>query len=74
MKAAEIFLKWFATGTLILGAILTTMDLRPINIWMFNAGNTAWLIVGLMWREWSLVVLNLVLIAIYGWGLIFTFG
>jgi hypothetical protein len=74
MKKIDVWLKWFATGTLILGAILTTVDIRPLNIWMFNTGNLAWLIVGIMWREWSLVVLNLVLIAIYAYGLIFVFG
>lgn len=70
----DVWLKWLATATLIFGAVLTTMDVRPLNIWMFNAGNLAWLIVGMLWREWSLVVLNTVLIAIYAYGLMYTFG
>lgn len=70
----DVWLKWLATATLIFGAVLTTMDVRPLNIWMFNAGNLAWLIVGVLWREWSLVVLNTVLIAIYAYGLMYTFG
>ena len=70
----DTYLKWFATATLIVGAVLTTMDLRPWNIWMFNTANLAWVIVGFMWREWSLVVLNIALVVIYVYGLIFTFG
>jgi hypothetical protein len=70
----DTVLKWFATATLIFGAVLTSLDIRPWNIWAFNTGNIAWIIVGLMWKEWSLVVMNAVLVAIYAYGLWFTFG
>jgi hypothetical protein len=73
MKNIDTWLKWLATACLIIGAVLTTVDIRPLNIWLFNIGNLAWLIVGIMWREWSLVVLNIVLIAIYAYGILFTF-
>lgn len=64
------WLKWIATASLIIGAILTSLDIRPWNIWAFNTGNICWIIVGIMWREWSLVVLNVVLTAIYIVGLV----
>lgn len=67
------YLKWVATFTLIAGAILTSMDVRPLNIWMFNTANVVWIVVGIMWREASLIVMNSVLVAIYGYGLLFTF-
>lgn len=70
----DFYLKWFATFTLIAGAILTSLDIRPLNIWMFNTANVAWIVVGYMWKEWSLVVMNGVLVAIYCFGLWFTFG
>ena len=70
----DFYLKWFATFTLIIGAILTSLDIRPWNIWAFNTANLSWLIVGYIWNEWSLVVMNGVLISIYAYGLIFTFG
>lgn len=66
------WLKWFATVALITGAILTSLDLYPLNLWAFNIGNICWIIVGLIWREWSLVVLNSVLTGIYIVGLIFS--
>lgn len=71
---SDTVLKWFATVMLITGAVLTSMDIRPWNIWFFNTANVAWVIVGLMWREWSLVVMNGVLIGIYCYGLFYTFG
>lgn len=70
----DTFLKWFATFTLIAGAILTSMDIRPLNIWLFNTANIAWIVVGFMWREWSIVTMNVVLTGIYCYGLFFTFG
>jgi hypothetical protein len=68
------YLKWFATFTLITGAILTSLDVRPLNIWMFNIANVSWILVGILWKEWSLIVMNSVLVAIYCYGLWFTFG
>lgn len=67
---ADFWLKWIATALLIAGAILTSADIRPWNIWAFNLGNVCWIIVGFMWREWSLVILNSVLTGIYAIGLI----
>lgn len=64
------WLKWLATIALITGAMLTSMDIRPWNIWAFNVGNLAWIAVGLIWREWSLVVLNAGLTIIYAIGLL----
>jgi hypothetical protein len=66
----DIWLKWIATVSLICGAILTSMDIRPWNIWAFNIGNISWVIVGIIWREWSLIVLNAGLTVIYAIGLI----
>lgn len=66
----DVWLKWIATVALIIGAILTSMDIRPWNIWAFNIGNISWVIVGILWREASLVVLNLGLTLIYAVGLL----
>ncbi len=70
MVNADTWLKWLATAALIVGAVLTSMDIRPWNIWAFNVGNLAWIVVGIMWREWSLIVLNVGLTAIYAVGLL----
>lgn len=70
MVKADTWLKWLATASLIVGATLTSLDIRPWNIWAFNVGNFAWIIVGVMWREWSLIVLNAGLTAIYAVGLL----
>ena len=70
MVNADKWLKWLATAALIVGAVLTSMDIRPWNIWAFNVGNLAWIVVGIMWREWSLIVLNVGLTVIYAVGLL----
>ena len=66
----EKWLKWIATASVILGAILTSADIQPYNMIVFNFGNICWLAIGIMWKEKSLVVLNIGLIAIYAAGML----
>lgn len=61
-------LKWFATITTILGAVCTSFH-NDLNILFFNIGALSWLIVAIKWRELSLVLINAVLLIIYGIGL-----
>jgi hypothetical protein len=37
---------------------------------LLNAGSVSWLITSILWREWSLIVVNAALLAVYGYGLI----
>ena len=60
-----------STVILIVGAILTSLDISPLNKWLSFIGNFGWLIVGVTWREWSLVVTSVVLTLIYIAGAIF---
>jgi len=64
------WLKWISTTAIIIGAILTSLDIRPMNIIIFNFGNISWVIVGCIWREWSIVVLNVAVILIYMFGIL----
>jgi len=59
------WLKWISTVILIAGAILTSLDISPLNKWLSFVGNFGWLIVGYIWKEWSLFVISLVLTVIY---------
>jgi len=54
------YIKWFASIVLILGAITTAMNLYPYNMYFQFVGITGWLIVGIMWKDWSLIVVNVV--------------
>ena len=64
-------LAWTATGILILAALLASfVPALEYHHWAFIIANTLWVIVGLLWKETSLVVLNSGLTIIYVSGLI----
>ena len=65
-------LAWIATGILILAASLASfVPELELHHWAFISANTIWVIVGVLWKEQSLVVLNAGLTLIYILGLIF---
>ncbi len=64
-------LAWTATGILILAALLASfVPALEYHHWAFIIANTLWVIVGLLWKETSLIVLNSGLTIIYVFGLI----
>ena len=54
------YIKWFASIVLIIGAATTAMDMYPYNMYFQFTGITGWLIVGWIWKDWSLIVVNIV--------------
>ena len=54
------YIKWFASIVLIFGAITTAMNLYPYNMYFQFVGISGWLIVGILWNDWSLIVVNVV--------------
>ena len=64
-------LAWTATGILILAALLASfVPALEYHHWAFIIANSLWVIVGFLWREMSLIVLNAGLTIIYVFGLI----
>tara|TARA_Y100001970_G_scaffold63748_1_gene81645 strand:+ start:9331 stop:9558 length:228 start_codon:yes stop_codon:yes gene_type:complete len=65
------FLAWVATSILILAAILASfVPALEYHHWAFIVANSLWVIVGLLWKEATLVVLNAGLTIIYVLGLV----
>jgi len=54
------YIKWFASVVLIIGATTTAMDMYPYNMYFQFVGITGWLIVGWIWKDWSLIVVNII--------------
>ena len=54
------YIKWFASIVLIIGAATTAMDMYPYNMYFQFTCITGWLIVGWIWKDWSLIVVNIV--------------
>jgi hypothetical protein len=63
-------MKWVSTAIMLTAAVAIVNDWKPYIIWLLNAGSASWLITSILWREWSLIVVNAALLAVYGYGLI----
>ena len=69
-KEIVFYLKWLATFVTILGAVATSVNMYPLGPALLNVGAFIWLIVSIMWKEWSLIVINATLLLIYTIGLV----
>lgn len=65
------FLKWAGCVAVVLGAAFTSLRIDPLNIYFLNLGAALYLIWSIRIREWNLVIVNGVLLAIYIFGLFF---
>tara|TARA_Y100001954_G_scaffold677_1_gene1043 strand:+ start:1288 stop:1506 length:219 start_codon:yes stop_codon:yes gene_type:complete len=63
-------LAWISTGCLLIAATLAAFNIYPWYVFAFIGSNTLWVIIGILWHERSLVVLNAGLTVIYIVGLI----
>ena len=64
------FLAWTATAVLILAAVLASfVPALEYHHWAFIIANSLWVVVGILWKEMTLVVLNAGLTIIYILGL-----
>jgi hypothetical protein len=71
-RQVDFLLQWAATILTLLGAVLTSMDLHPYNIWAFNVGTLLWLVWAVRVRSMSLIAVNAGLMTIYFAGLVKT--
>jgi integral membrane sensor domain MASE1 len=61
---------WFGTTVLLIAATLAAFNIYPWYVYGFCLANGLWVLVGILWREQSLIVLNAGLTVIYVAGLI----
>ena len=66
---ATEYMKWLSTLIMLLAALAIVEGLHPTSIYLLNLGSLAWLITSIMWREWSLIVVNASLLLVYVYGL-----
>jgi len=48
---------------------MTSANIFPMNLYVALVGMVAWLVVGILWHDRALIVLNAVSVAIYGVGI-----
>ena len=72
-KIMDKYLKWIATGFLMIGAACNSLNIYPIGPIATLVGGMCWLAVSIMWREAALITTNLVLSTITIVGLVYTY-
>ncbi|CAB4167941.1 hypothetical protein UFOVP1666_113 [uncultured Caudovirales phage] len=61
-------LKWLATFVALTGAILTTLQMTPINLYVLNIASIIFLVWAVRINEKSIICVNIGMLAIYGFG------
>ena len=64
------YVKWIASILLIVGVILTSNNIYPLNLFFHAAGMFGWFIVSILWNDRALLVINAVSLAILINGLV----
>ena len=57
------YIKWISSIILLVGMLLTSMDITPYNLYLHLIGVCGWFFVGMMWHDRALIVLNTILIS-----------
>ena len=69
------YIKWCSSIILILGMILTSNNIYPMNLVLHIIGIGGWLVVAMMWNDRALMVINSIGIVIYINGILqYTMG
>lgn len=63
-------LAWAATWGLLASAALASLNFYPLYVYGFLFSNALWIIVGILWKQKSVIVMNTGLTLIYVIGLI----
>ena len=70
LHTKDWYIKWAASLILLVGMLLTSNNVFPINLFFHVVGLSGWLIVAMMWNDRALIIINSVSIAILTNGLI----
>ena len=70
--ALDKILEWTSTAVLLVGVYLTAVNIYPMNVYISLIGNFGWLVVAVLWRKWSLLTVQLVIVALYVYGMLST--
>ena len=64
------YIKWVSSFIILIGMALTSINLTPFNLYFHFVGVVGWLIVGLMWHDRALMVVNSVAAMIFLMGIL----
>ena len=69
----EFILEWTSTFIILTGVLLTNLNIRPHNLIISLFGCIGWLILSILWKKYSLLLIQIILIIFYSVGIIIYF-
>ena len=63
------YVKWASSIVIIVGMILSSLNVYPINLFVHTVGVAGWLWVGFLWHDRALILLNGIAIAVFVLGI-----
>jgi hypothetical protein len=66
----EKIYEWISTFVLLVGVFLTSINYFPLNIYISLIGNIMWFVLGILWKKWSLIIIQIIISALYIFGII----
>ena len=64
------YVKWIASVVLVVGVILTSNNIYPLNLMVHAIGMFGWFIVAIIWNDRALLVINAVSLVLLINGLV----
>ncbi len=64
------YIKWIASIIILIGMCLTSINFMPYNLFFHFVGVMGWLVVGVMWHDRALMVVNSVAAMIFFMGIL----
>jgi len=70
LHTKDWYIKWIATIGLIIGMVLTSNNIYPLNLYVNSIALVGWIIVAAIWNDRALIILNTVGLSIYVNGVV----
>ena len=63
------YIKWVSSLIIIVGMILSSLNIYPANLFFHLVGVAGWFVVGMLWHDRSLILLNAIAVVIFILGI-----
>jgi len=69
---ASWYVKWFASACILIAVLARSagVEYHMIDVWFSVIGTAGWFVVGMLWKDRALIILNAVLVFILAQGII----
>ena len=63
------YVKWISSLVIIVGMIMSSLNIYPYNLYIHLLGVAGWLWVGFLWHDRALILLNAIAVVIFALGI-----